>query len=265
MILYLADRDPDQLSKSGAKKILFSYYYHSDVNFIKIKRRFFKKGVRVFVDSGGFTAMTKGAEIDVKDYCEYLLRNKDHFDCYANLDVIGNQVLTRSNQEAMESMGLSPLPVFHVGSGFKELESLCDKYEYIAIGGMVPYATYSDSLMPFLDRVFEIAGETKLHGFGCTIFNTLIGYPWYSVDSTTWMAGLRYGQVSLFDRSALKIRRIRFRDWEEWRKNRRLIEGLGFDWREVASQRTLNKTTLLNLGRASFEDLENYLTEKWGR
>lgn len=265
MRLYLADRDPYQLSDSGATKILMSYYYHSDVNFIKLKRRFFKKGVNVFIDSGGFTATSMGAQINIDEYCTYLLHNGSHFDCYANLDVIGNQVLTRRNQRVMEDRGLTPLPVFHVGSGFKELKRLCEKYEYIAIGGMVPYATYADSLIPFLDRVFRIAGETNLHGFGCTSFNTLMRYPWYSVDSTTWMAGLRYGQVSIFDRSTLEIKRIKLRDWPAWRKNRRLIERLGFDWREVASTRTLNKKTLLNLGRASFEDLEKYLTEKWGR
>ena len=265
MILYLADRDPYQLSVSGAKKILFSYYYHSDKKFGDIKRKFFKNGVKVFADSGGFTAMTKGVDIKLSDYCEWINQNDHHLECYANLDVIGNQVWSRNNQVAMELKGLAPIPVFHVGSGFKEFRRLCEEYSYIAIGGMVPYMKSVKELAPFLSKVFDIAGEVRLHGFGCTNLRALMDYPWYSVDSSTWLVGIRYGEVPIFDEKIHAIRRISFGDWEKWRKYRRKIEELGFDWKEVASNRVLNKTTLLQLSRATFEELEEYLTRRWGR
>jgi hypothetical protein len=249
---------------SGAKKILLSYYYHSDKNFIDIKKKFFKNGVRVFADSGGFTAETKGVDIDIAHYCKWIEDNTEHLECYANLDVIGNQVLTRRNQDIMEEMCLSPIPVFHVGSGLKEFRRLCEKYDYIAIGGMVPYMKRLKDIYPFLQKIFDIAGGKKLHGFGCTNFKAVFDFPWYSVDSATWLVGIRYGEVPIFDKKNHKIKRISFSDWEEWRKHRRMIERLGFDWREVASNRVLNKTTLLNLCRASFEEIEEYLTEKWG-
>lgn len=265
MILYLADRDPYQLSVSGAKKILFSYYYHSDKKFGELKKRFFPNGIKVFADSGGFTAMEQGVEIDLPTYCKWLKENSQHFDAYANLDVIGNQVLTRRNQAFMEEEGTSPLPVFHVGSGFKELQRLCEQYSYVAIGGMVPYMKKAKDINAFLKRVFDIAGDTKLHGFGCTNLKVLFEFPWYSVDSATWLVGIRYGEVPIFNRRKLTIERISFRDWSKWRTYRREVERLGFDWREVASHRTLNKSTLLNLCRATFEEIEDYLTETWGR
>lgn len=265
MKLYFADRDPYQLSDSGAKKILFSYYYHSDKKFSDIKKKFFKDGVNVFADSGGYTAMTKGVDIDIAHYCQWIKENEEHLDCYANLDVIGNQVLTRKNQSVMESTGLSPVPVFHVGSGLKEFRRLCEEYDYIAIGGMVPYMKVLKDILPFLKKVFDIAGDKKIHGFGCTNLKALFDFPWYSVDSATWLVGMRFGEVPVFDQKTFTIKRISFGDWNEWRKHRRMIERLGYDWRELASGRVLNKTTLLNLCRATFEEIEECLTEKWGR
>jgi hypothetical protein len=75
---------------------------------------------------------------------------------------------------------------------------------------------------------------------------------------------MKFGEVPIFDKKKYIIQRIRIGDWAEWRKHRRSIELLGYDWRELASNRVLNKITLLNICRATFEDVENYLTEKWG-
>jgi len=263
--LYFADRDLDQLSISGARRILFSYYYYSSERFIVLREKYFKNGVEVFADSGGFTAMAQGVNIDIGKYCSWLQENMAHFNAYANLDVIGNQVLTRRNQDIMEESGLSPVPVFHIGSSFRELRRLCEKYEYIAIGGMVPYMKRVRSIWKLLSEVFTIAEGKKLHGFGCTNLKVLLGYPWYSVDSATWLVGFKFGEVPIFDKSTFTVKRISAGDWNEWRKNRRIVERLGFNWREVASRRELDKTTLLGLCRASFEEIEECLTAKWAQ
>lgn len=265
MIFYFADRDPYQLAHCGAKKILFSYYYHSDKTFGEIREKHFQHGVRVFADSGGFTAQTKGAEIDLDHYCQWLKLSKQYLEQYANLDVIGNQVLTRINQSAMEAQGLTPMPVFHVGSGLKEYRRLCEEYDYIAIGGMVPYMKAFDEIRPYLQKIFDIAGDKKLHGFGCTNLKALFEFPWYSVDSSTWLVGIRYGEVPIFEKRTHKIKRIKFGDWDDWRQNRRLVEKLGFDLRDLASNRVLDKKLLLKMCRITFEEIEEYLTEKWGR
>lgn len=264
MKIYFANRDFYQLAQSGAKRILTSYWYYQDQRFRDIIRKHFKEyEVELFADSGAFSAFTKGHEIRVEDYCDWLDLNKEYLLLYANLDVIGNQVLTRNNQTTMESRGLSPLPVYHIGSGLREFRRLCEKYEYVAIGGMVPYMKRVGVIWPSLVKIFEIGVDNNLHGFGCTNQKVLFNLPWYSVDSTTWMSGMRYGEVTLFDPKSIKIISIAFGDWQRWRKYRNLVTDLGFDWREVASSRTLNKVTLLNLCRASFEKLEEYLTGRW--
>lgn len=263
MRLYLANHDYYQLSKARAKKILLTFYYHRGVVLESLQNKFFPDGVEIFIDSGAFSANSQSDPVDIDKYCVWLEENMNFITTYANLDVIGNQVLTRRNQEYMESEGFSPIPVFHVGSGLREFKRICDLYPYIAIGGMVPYMKRFKEVIPFLDRIFEIARDNKLHGFGCTNINALFMYPWYSVDSSTWLVGAKFGEVPVFDERKENIIRISLGDWDKWRKYRRKLESIGVDWREVASNRVINKETLFVLSRKTFEEVEEFLTNKW--
>lgn len=166
--------------------------------------------VDLFLDSGAFSAWTQGIEINIQDYIEFIKKYKDEIDLYANLDVISFSPnpsdkeeaarKTLENQKIMESAGLSPLPVFHVGEPWKYLEYYLKKYDYIGLGGMVQQP--KTILIPWLDKVFgdficDKRGypKVKVHGFGLTSVPLMIRYPWYSVDSTTWVVNSRLGRV----------------------------------------------------------------------
>lgn len=134
------------------------------------------------------------------NYIAYLLENKDKIDVYSNLDVINNPKLTWENQKMLEAAGLKPIPVFHLGSPEKWLERYLKKYDYIALGGLVPNKTAV--LVPILDRLFKKYllddkgfPKVKLHGFACTAFTLMNRYPWYSVDSTTCGKLAMYGHI----------------------------------------------------------------------
>lgn len=139
MLLYLAgystDKDIDKVE--GADNLLESYLLFQNKDYVDFhqKRRLLNK--RLFVDSGAFSAFTCGVIIDIDDYIDFLKRNEKYIATYATLDVIGDYKGTARNTEYMESKGLHPLPTFHAGSPYEELERLVDKYEggYIALGG----------------------------------------------------------------------------------------------------------------------------------
>ena len=264
MKFYFANGSLDQLSTSEAKRVLLSYFYIKDWSLPYIVKKFFSEDTEIFIDSGAFSAFSSGTEVKITSYCKWVHSNIEGIEVYANLDVIGNQVLTRDNQIEMENNHLSPLPVFHIGSGFKELRRLCERYEYVAIGGMVPYMKRIKEIWEVLVKIFEIGRDNKLHGFGCSNMEALVTFPWFSIDSSTWIVGIKFGEVPIFDEKTKSMQRIKFSDWNEWRKNRRKIEELGYDWREVASNRVLNKETLLKLSRATFEKMERFLTKEWG-
>jgi len=158
------------------------------------------KQIDIFLDSGAYSAHTKGITIDIQEYIKFIKENKEHLTVYANLDVIGDADATLANQKIMEEAGLHPMPTFHAGEDIKHLESYLDqKYDYIALGGMV--GATSNKLLPFLDSCFKVICDkkgmprTKIHGFGMTSFRLLRRYPWYSVDSTSWIMTSRMGSI----------------------------------------------------------------------
>jgi hypothetical protein len=156
--------------------------------------------VNLFLDSGAFSAFTKGVVIDIQEYIAFIKENLEVIEVYANLDVIGDPKATLDNQQIMEAAGLKPLPCFHYGEPAEYLEYYLDVYDYVALGGMVPIST--SDLMDWLDRIFaeHICGadglpKNKIHGFGLTSLKLMLRYPWYSVDSTSWVMVGRMGSV----------------------------------------------------------------------
>lgn len=159
-----------------------------------------KKAVKLFLDSGAFSSWSKGSEINIKDYIEFIKEYEEFLDVYAVLDSIGDPEKTLKNQKVMEKAGLTPLPCFHYGEPEKYLIHYLENYDYIALGGMVPIST--PNLIGWLDRIFKdyLCGKdgmpkVKVHGFGMTSIDLMFRYPWYSVDSTSWVMTSRFGSI----------------------------------------------------------------------
>jgi hypothetical protein len=149
------------------------------------------KGIKIFLDSGAFSAFTKKAEINMDEYIAFIKRFKKQIHIYSNLDVIGNPEATWKNQIIMEKAGLKPLPVFHYGSNIKWLKRIVSKYDYMAIGAVALVS--SRKMVPWLDHIFKnyLCDDSgmpvvKVHGFAITSPMILFRYPWYSTDSSSW-------------------------------------------------------------------------------
>lgn len=157
-----------------------------------------QKKISFFLDSGAFSAWSKGVSINIRDYIKFIKDNINYIDVYSVLDDIQNPEITLENQKIMEESGLKPLPCYHFGENIKYLEYYIKNYDYIAFGGMVPIST--KDLIQWLDNIFKnyICDEKgypkiKIHGFGLTSHELLIRFPWYSVDSTSWVMCSRFG------------------------------------------------------------------------
>lgn len=161
-----------------------------------------KKEISLFLDSGAYSAMTQGVSIDIDEYISFIKKNKKYIDVYACLDVIGDPKQTYKNQLYMESKGLKPLIAFHRGEDYKWLQKYIDKYDYVALGGLAGKGDSVQNLQRHLDKCFEMICDPKtgmpklkIHGFGVTSVRILVRYPWYSVDSTSWVLSGRFGGV----------------------------------------------------------------------
>jgi hypothetical protein len=220
------------------------------------------RGRRLFLDSGAFSAFTKGVKIDIEEYARYVIKNKTIVEVAANLDDLSNDKEaaaknTAVNQKRLEALtrgsGVPIIPVFHCREDTKWLKLLMDKYEHIALGGMVPEST--PWLRGWLDDLFtrficnpDGTPRVKVHGFGLTTFDLMFRYPFYSVDSTSWVLVARYGSI-LIPRGAEGVTKVcissdspRVHDWDahfdtmstvEKKKVEQMIGDAGFDPEEL--------------------------------
>jgi hypothetical protein len=274
MKLHLAERDPQHHSwaKSGVDRnkmqlrILLSYHYYKDTDLDALFAKYFTAPYpEVFADSGAFSAASQGAHIDIADYAAWVKRWAHLLTVHSNLDVIGDAAATDRNQKTLEDMGLDPLPVFHTGSDMAHLDGLLDRYQYIALGGMVPYMRFPKRIMPWLIKCFKLAqGRAVFHGFGATSWSVVKSFPWYSVDSSSWGSGFRYGQVPVFNTARGKFETLSLGKVKEWQEHARLVTQLGFDWRDFADRKRNDRAKICAISALSYMMAEQWLRQRHG-
>ncbi|MBM3983046.1 MAG: hypothetical protein FJ304_22790 [Planctomycetes bacterium] len=247
-------------------KILLSYHYYKDVDLdALLEKKFAPHYPEIFIDSGGFSAMTQGVSIDIKAYAAFLKRFAHRITVYANLDSIGNAQKTADNQKRLEDMGLRPIPVFHTGEEWKWLEAYIERYPYIALGGMVPYMRQWEKMMPWLVRAFKMAKDRSVyHGFGCTTWNIISRVPWYSVDSSSWCASFRFGQVGLFDPRTGKWHQANLGDPKTCSKAAPLIRSYGFDPADFADRKRNERKKIAAISALAYIKAEEFLRKRHG-
>lgn len=200
---YLKLNDREKEIVHNIPHILESYHYIGSQRYLDQMRA---DNAQVFLDSGAFSAYTLGVEIDLPTYCDYIKRNMDLWRVEDGvvmasvLDGIGDPLKTYQNQMHMEQLGAKPLPCFHAGEDERYLEYYVKNYEYITLGGMVGSST--KQLCIWLDRMWERyltdgsgRPRLKVHGFGITAVPIVERYPWYSVDSSSWIQSAAFGSI----------------------------------------------------------------------
>lgn len=270
MEVYLADANPRRSNLRGFAigqlSVLCSYHYYRTVNFDTMIAQNFTVTPNIFADSGAFSAATQGAHIDIHIYCQWLLKWRHLFSVYCNLDVIGDPIGSARNQEIMESYGLTPLPVFHAGSDIKHFKVLCDRYEYIALGGLVPYLRFANKVMPLLAACFKITGDrVRLHGLGVTNWKILTSFRWHTVDSSAWGQGFRYGNVPLFIEREKRFVDLPLGNRQQAYKYAYDLHALGIDPEQVANRAKNTRKINAYVAAASYKAAERYLTKLYDR
>jgi hypothetical protein len=197
--------DREKVGHASVENFLESYHY---IGHGRYSQRIRENGQCVFLDSGAFSAFSLGVEVDLPAYCRWIKENLDIIRVEDGalmasvLDGIGDPLKTYQNQCEMERLGVRPLPCFHYGEDERYLEWYIANYGYITIGGMVPIST--PQLFHWLDRIWNKyltdgsgRARIKVHGFGLTSMDLMKAYPWYSVDSSSWVQIGAHGNIMM--------------------------------------------------------------------
>lgn len=136
-----------------------------------------------------------------REYCDsyarFMKAMDGRLDFCANVDVIGNPELTIETQRYFEEEhGVFPVPVIHQGASMKYVEHyLGRKYDMIGLGGFASGVGGWETMRPWCDDVFLLVCPAsnkhlpvcKVHGFAMTGLKGIWRWPWFSVDSTSWL------------------------------------------------------------------------------
>lgn len=246
--------------------LLISYWYwrrEKDMDFLFAQLEKWGVPYHIFLDSGAYTAMTQGAQIEIEDYIKWIYANKERIDVYAQLDVIRDPVATTQNLQIMEAEGLRPLPVYHSGSETKYYDALVSKYAYLAVGGLVGKRRPDDAMMRFFVNLFRNVNTTRLHAFGITRWPFLLRFPWDTMDSTTWMSTFRFGELMWFNRKKCRFDKLLTRSRGDsvrlWQNLAIELRRYGVDWKEMVHAKAFPQPPAAFLSVLSYKRAEAFL------
>lgn len=174
------------LDRPPAPALLVSYVYMS--GFFRMRDRLhFRDWV---LDSGAFSAHSKGEVIDLQAYidkCRELLETDPSLSEVYALDVIGDWRGTVRNTEEMWRQGIPAIPAFHIGSPLDVLQALAKDYPKIALGGVARIR--DKQRIAWAQQCFANVWPKRIHGFGFASEKAMMTLPFHSVDATSWEMG----------------------------------------------------------------------------
>lgn len=168
---------------------------------------------QLIIDSGAFSVWKSGLTIDIHDYISFCKDVLNKYSKYmkiyvVNLDVIpgiwGKKPTMKERdlacKQGYENMhllikeGLTPIHVFHQHEDYEFLKQLSKEIDYIGISPANDQP--QKSKVKFMDSCFSILkASIKTHGFAVTAEESLMRYPFYSVDSMSYNSIMAFGRT----------------------------------------------------------------------
>lgn len=202
------------LAEEKAKNLLFSYAFIKKPE--RLAELLKEMPQRIILDSGAFSVWSNGGTIDIDSYAAFATEFQKLIPSSTKLFVVNLDVLPGKwgfvptqeeialsaeqgwkNMEYLESKGLKVIHVFHQHEDFAILDRLAAHSDYI---GISPANDVSmNEKMAWMNIAFKQLGgvkiKTKCHGFAVTSPLQMFNLPFYSVDSSSWVAPARFGRV----------------------------------------------------------------------
>lgn len=208
----------------GIRNYLMSYVYAKGKGASKLKKH---HDMRLFIDSGAYTFLTDPSRCEgytvedwenyIVNYLDWARKHQENIFALADLDLqemVGEDVVRGWRQKYFEPFMLEtgvPVCFIYHNEGLDVWEQMCQRYPYV---GFPLYEDMTGGGGDTIREMFRIAEKynTLVQGMASTNTKVLSNYPFYTVDSTSWQAGLRYGEISVWD--GARMRRFKKGDFE---------------------------------------------------
>lgn len=180
-----------------AVNILLSFAFHSDTDLAPVRANLVCGNL--MLDSGAFTAWSKGKPIQLAAYAAYLERWRFAWDHAITLDVIGDGAATARNTRKLHERGLPVMPVFTRGDTLADFDAMVADVGYVCVGGLVGLpAKVQAARVRMLQRRAADAGG-GIHALGIGSLNTLRATRPYSADASNISGAFRFGSIVYFN------------------------------------------------------------------
>lgn len=218
--------------------ILLSYAFHDRTDLARVRKDLVCG--RLMIDSGAFTAFTKGRKIPLDSYSNYLETWRGCWDHAITLDVIGDGKATAANTRKLHARGLPVMPVFTMGDTLADFDAMVKDTGYICVGGTVglPLKHQLARVRMLQRRALDLGGG--IHALGVGSMTALRAARPYSADASSVSGAFRFGTVVFFD--GREIRNTSISDRAKLTRNRDHLRAHGVDLAQLArTQRMPNR------------------------
>ena len=225
--LFLSGVEPVEnfnVASSVTKNVLLSYYYIRRRGLAEIEERLKKhRGMKILIDSGAFTFFkdpqykTKSLEwweTYLKNYTDFVRTHRDYVFACVELDIdsiVGAEQVQEWREKyfyPLEQEGINVIYLYHLDKDLDYYEQLCRQHAYVGFSYLELKRNIEDAneIEALVNTLFDIAKKyrTAIHGFAITGNKMLLKYPFFSADSTTYLAGAQFGEINYFEAGALK-------------------------------------------------------------
>lgn len=260
---FLASKGPDVRPIQVPFDTLVSFHYFGGVH-ESIVAELHAAGCLIIGDSGAYSAMSLGKPIDLDKFCEWAERNRRYLAWIASLDAIGAPEQSLANYKYMTRHGLDVVPTVHFPAPPATLDRYADQ-ELVGLGGVAARKDHK-TVLKWLVSMFRYARTAhpamRFHGWGLTRSSYLDHLPFYSVDSSGFGAGYRYGQVTVFDPDTRKRvtfgldRRAAAAHWQILRRH------YGTAAVEFSTSTAVNRALHVHLAMLSAQHMSRYYQKR---
>lgn len=253
----------------GIRNFLISFHYVQKKHLNTSKYE--EMGVKFFIDSGAFTFMSSLEYKDytveqwekyIESYLRWVEKHRDIVFAFASLDLeylVGGEQVQIWNEKYFEPFmlrtGIPVCFVYHDNATKLTWEQYCQRYPYVGIswGGIDTQGSDLNYGMNKL-KVAEKYGAV-VHGMAMTHTSLLTKLPFYTVDSTTWLVGLQYGEINFW--TGKKMSRLKKDKWKGAMLPQ--VVAKGFNEQKLLDE---DKEEMIKVNVHAFIEAEEFVQEK---